>query len=109
MMRHVVLTFIVCAVATATDDFLAVGGDGIIKTKTQRMVEIREGPSNANPPAREDQVFLTYGPTVIHIFKTQNVGGPIRVTTVWVKQGTEWKAASLSRSDRCASVVMVER
>lgn len=132
MIRHVVLTLIVCAVATAslgqsgtsaspdpalqkaidarttaqfgqdpetwarytTDDFLVVGVDGVVKTKAQRMAEIKAATPVANRTAAEDQVFRAYGPTVIYTFKTTSADGPIRVTLVWVKQGTDWKAAS---------------
>jgi Domain of unknown function (DUF4440) len=78
-----------------TDDFIVIGADGTLKTKAQRMTEIKSTP---NPPAGtpSDQKWRMYGSsTAVSTAQAPLDGKPTRITTVWVKQQGEWKAASV--------------
>jgi ABC-type transporter MlaC component len=80
-----------------TDDFIVIEADGTIKTKAQRMTEIKStpnSPAGANPPT--DQKWRMYGSsTAVSTMQGSIDGEPTRVTVVWVKQQGEWKVASV--------------
>jgi Domain of unknown function (DUF4440) len=80
-----------------TDDFMVIGVDGAIRTKTDRMAEIKSAPNPAAAASTpSDQKWRMYGPsTAINTLQITVDGKPTRVTTVWVKQDGEWKAASV--------------
>lgn len=88
-----------------TDDFLVVEPDGVVKTKSERMVEIKgrtqqgagRTPQGAAPAPTEDK-WRMYGTTAIRTLRTTIDNRPTRVTMVWVKQSGEWKAASVHLS-----------
>lgn len=80
-----------------TDDFLVTGIDGVVKTKAQRMTEIK-GNKLPNAPAPADEKWRTYGTTAIHTNQQTINGAPTRLTTVWVKQNGAWKVAAVHLS-----------
>jgi hypothetical protein len=77
-----------------TDDFIVVEADGNMKTKAQRLAEIKAAPTPASTPT--DVKVRTYGPaTAVSTSQGTVQGKPTRITTVWVQQGGVWKAASV--------------
>jgi ketosteroid isomerase-like protein len=81
-----------------TDDFIVIEPDGAIKTKAQRMAEIKStSPSSAGGPGMPtDQKWRMYeSSTAVSTMQTSIDGKPTRVTSVWVKQQGDWKAASV--------------
>jgi ketosteroid isomerase-like protein len=77
-----------------TDDFIVIEADGTIKTKAQRLAEIKATP---NPPSNPtDQKVRMYGPaTAVTTAQITYQGKPARVTSVWVQQQGQWKVASV--------------
>ena len=83
-----------------TDDFLVVEPAGVVKTKSERMAEIKGAgrtQQGAAPAPTEDK-WRMYGTTAIRTLRTTIDNRPTRVTMVWVKQSGEWKAASVHLS-----------
>jgi ketosteroid isomerase-like protein len=86
-----------------TDDFLVVEPDGVVKTKSERMAEIKgrtqqgAAPAPTAPAPTEDK-WRMYGTTAIRTLRTTIDNRPTRVTMVWVKQSGDWKAASVHLS-----------
>lgn len=81
-----------------TDDFLAIGADGAIKTKAQRMQEIK-GTKINNPAQPVDEIFRSYGTTVIRTWRTNPENGhAMRFSEIWVNQNGAWKVASVHMS-----------
>jgi hypothetical protein len=80
-----------------TDDFRVVESDGALKTKAQRMNEIKATKESAAATAPSDQaLWRVYGPsTAIAVAHAPVDGKPTRITTVWVKQQGDWKVASV--------------
>ena len=77
-----------------TDDFVVIEADGTMKTKQQRMGEIKKAPSTAADVT--EQKWRTYGSaTAISTARTTIEGKPTRITSVWVKQPEGWRAASV--------------
>jgi ketosteroid isomerase-like protein len=78
-----------------TDDFIVIQADGTIKTKAQRMAEIKASPIGA-PSEPTEQKWRTYGSdTAVSTALATIDGKPTRVTSVWVKQAGAWKVASV--------------
>ena len=78
-----------------TDDFLSVGADGAVKSKTQRMHEIN-GVKIKSPAQPQEEQFRRYGATVIRTWRVNPQNGPaMRFTEVWVEQSGTWKVASV--------------
>ncbi len=77
-----------------TDDFVVVGPDGAMKTKSQRMSEIKASPTAASEST--DQKWRAYGTsTAVSVAQASVEGKPTRITSVWVKQDGTWKVASV--------------
>ncbi len=77
-----------------TDDFVLVEPDGTMKTKSQRMSEIKASPTPASEST--DQKWRAYGTsTAVSVAQASVDGKPTRITMVWVKQAGTWKAASV--------------
>jgi ABC-type transporter MlaC component len=80
-----------------TDDFIVIEADGAVKTKAQRMTEIKSTPNSpAGASTPSDQKWRMYGSsTAVSTVQSSIDGKPTRITSVWVKQGGEWKVASV--------------
>src|SRR6476646_1481836 len=79
-----------------TDDFIVIGVDGTQQTKAQRMAEIKGAPSAGAGAPPTEQKWRTYGPsTAISTALVTIDGKPTRATSVWVKQDSAWKVASV--------------
>lgn len=80
-----------------TDDFIVIQADGVVKTKAQRMTEIKSTPNSpAGASTPTDQKWRMYGSsTAVNTVQSSVDGKPTRITSVWVKQGGEWKVASV--------------
>jgi hypothetical protein len=77
-----------------TDDFIVVEADGGLKTKAQRLAEIKAAPTPASTPT--DVKVRMYGPgTAVSTSQATVQGKPTRITTIWVQQDGVWKAASV--------------
>ena len=77
-----------------TDDFMVIEADGTVKTKQQRLGEIKAAPTTLS--AITEQKWRTYGSTTaISTARGTIQGKPTRITTVWVKQPEGWRAASV--------------
>ena len=80
-----------------TDDFMVILADGNMKTKAQRMTEIKgttTPPAGADTPA--DPKWRMYGPnTAISTQQATLDGKPTWITNVWVKQEGAWKVATV--------------
>ncbi len=85
-----------------TDDFIVIEADGGVKTKAQRMTEIKgttTPPTGANT-ALANQKWRMYGPnTAISTQQTPVDGKPTWITTVWVKQQGAWKVATVQMTN----------
>jgi len=71
-----------------TDDFVAISADGQIKTKAQRMAEIKGNKTTLPQPS--EVKLRGYGDTVLRTLRGQN--GTLMIEA-WVKQGGQWKVA----------------
>jgi ketosteroid isomerase-like protein len=80
-----------------TDDFIVIEADGALKTKAQRMTEIKSTPNSpAGASTPTDQKWRMYGSsTAVSTLQISIDGKPTRVTSVWVKEQGEWKVASV--------------
>ena len=78
-----------------TEDFSVTGADGVVKTKQQRMSEIDGHPLTGSTPARTDDRWRQYGNTFVETWQADANGKPTRYTTVWVKEGRNWKVAAV--------------
>jgi hypothetical protein len=77
-----------------TEDFIVVGPDGSMRTKAERLAEIKAKPTAAS--GLTDVKVRKYGPgTAVSIGQGTVDGKPTRITTVWVQQEGVWKAASV--------------
>lgn len=77
-----------------TDDFVVVEPDGTIKTKSQRMSEIKAAPTQGS--GSTDQKWRVYGTsTAVSVAQAPVEGKPTRITSVWVKEQGTWKVASV--------------
>ena len=77
-----------------TDDFIVIQADGSIKTKPERMAEIKATPTQAG--SNTEQKWRTYGGnTAVSTALATIDGKPTRVTSIWVKQDGGWKVASV--------------
>jgi hypothetical protein len=77
-----------------TDDFVVIEADGTIKTKQQRLAEIKPTPNTGSEPT--EQKVRMYGPAAaVSTAQIISQGKPTRITTVWVQQQGEWKVASV--------------
>ena len=74
-----------------TADFTTVLEDGRLQTRVERLVQLKgEKPESVTKPVQER--FSRYGDTLIH--RTQWHDGSW-VMTVWVKDGSNWRAAAV--------------
>lgn len=82
-----------------TDDFMAVDTAGAVLSKADRMAAIKGNKLGAPPPQPELK-FRVYGDAVIvtNVQNIPNAGGPVRFTTVWVKQNGTWKVATVHQT-----------
>ena len=79
-----------------TADFMVTGADGVVKTKQQRMTEIEGHPLTGAVPARSDDRWRQYGNTYIETWQAPDANGKTtRYTSVWVREGREWKVAAV--------------
>lgn len=81
-----------------TADFHAITGAGIIRDRQAMSTFIKGGPSVPADLKREEVSTAVYGDAVIQITKelwTRSGGAKVesRVSTVFVRQGGEWKLA----------------
>lgn len=85
-----------------TDDFVVIQADGTVKTKQQRLAEIKATPTPASDMT--EQKWRTYGATTaISTARATIEGKPTRITTVWVKQPDGWRAASVQLTNITAA------
>jgi ketosteroid isomerase-like protein len=77
-----------------TDDFVVIQANGVVKSKQQRLAEIKATPTAASDMT--EQKWRTYGSTTaISTARATIDGKPTRITTVWVKQPDGWQVASV--------------
>ena len=75
-----------------TDDFVVISPAGQIRTKAQRMAEIK-GTKVTTQPSSSDLRQRVYGDTVVRTTRNDSQDGAQLITSVWVKQGGAWKTA----------------
>lgn len=75
-----------------TEDFVVVELTGVMKTRAQRMVELKAPP--AATPAPADQKVRMYGSAAVATSRVTSQGKPAMVTVFWVEQQGQWKAAA---------------
>jgi hypothetical protein len=81
-----------------TEDFLAIGADGSLKTKAQCVAEISSSKPK-DPESPQDEICRNYGSTVIRTWRTNpQEGHAIRFSEVWINQEGQWRAASVHTS-----------
>jgi ketosteroid isomerase-like protein len=79
-----------------TDDYIVISTDGTVRTKAQRMAEIKG--TKSTTPKLLDRKYRAYGDTVIESVTEQNAEGTNRLSVVWVKQNGQWKVASVHQT-----------
>jgi hypothetical protein len=91
---------------TLADDFSFVSYDGQLYSRQDMLDQFNEGGTDVMPyemkvvPAGDDAVIVTYN-VVLRVPASEDQGPPPRYqhfSTVWVKQGSEWKMKFLQMS-----------
>lgn len=84
-----------------TNAYVFTDPNGVVKTKTQRMAEVKAArpatpPATAGQPAPpKDEEFHAYGnATIVRTWEANFQNQPTRFTETWVKEDGLWKVAS---------------
>jgi hypothetical protein len=74
------------------DDFVTISPSGQLRTKTERMAEIKGNKVTTPRPKSSDLRLRVHGDTVVRTERQDlSTAGAVLLTEVWVKQSGTWK------------------
>ena len=77
-----------------TDDFVLINVRGELLDKNARMAQVAKGQHPRIEAVSAGERIRMYGDTAIRTRLATRQDAEVRITTVWVKQDGQWKAAS---------------